>query len=235
MIKFLISSLTFVFFFVLIQGSLGQDQPPYYEQMQPDRLYSASFYPMEYIEAPVSRYQATDNFIVPPDESWELTEIEVYGDDHGIDILYFDLFLYYPILPDDFTPSTPGDVYHEQFQLSFEKTGEDPSLFKIFLNTPVIVPTGEYWLSVVAQPDWLPNGDPAGGFGWRRNASPMRSGDHVAYVTGNQPPFGWEREIADFTFRLNRPARIPLSNYGIFLGIGLMLILGVLSFRRFYR
>jgi len=213
----------------------AQNLPPYYEQMEPyDVGYSASFYSPEPSDGPASRYQVADNFIVPPDELWELTEIEVYGDDFGIDILFFDLFIYYPTL-DDFSVTAPGEIYHTQAQLEFQKTGESPSLFKIFLNSQINLPPGEYWLSIVAQPDWPIDGDPAGGFGWRKFASPQDNPDFLAYESTPPVPFEWMPVQSDFTFRLNRPVRIPLSSYSLIIGIGLIMLLTAFSFRRYFR
>jgi len=227
-----------VLFFFLISIDTYAQGSIYYEQMDPGYNSLPSYYEPD-IDNPLTTYQAADNFIVPPGEVWEIDEVELYGVETDQDMLWFDLFIYLStaVPADDVQLEEPGEIFAQQMELGFEKiTGnvEEPDLYRIFLENPLILQEGEYWLSLVAEPYWNDAGPP-GGFYWVTYNNPVDDLDFRCVRSCVAQPY-WCGYYNDLTFRFRAPDRyatIPLSDYSILFGVLVMLLFTIFVVRRF--
>jgi len=238
--------ITDLFLIFGVTSLFAQQVASYYEQMDPVENGFPSHYPeISDAAGPATSAQRADNFTVPEGETWEIEKVEIYGLTSML-ILSFDLFIYLPEQDPDFPPPAPikdppGQVLHHQPGLQYEAFDEVPVRYRIFLDEKITLGEGDYWISLVASVTWEGGAADHIPFDWIVHRSPIDApGEDGSYSAGPSPGgLTWHYDVDhDFTFRLNSPspeAIIPLSNYGIALGIGLMLILVFLGVRRYYR
>jgi len=242
----LLSGVLVIFMYFIISGLLAQEGQSYYEQMIPVEHGLPSHYPEPYDGPPVTNHQIADNFTVPEGEVWEITDVEIYGLT-SMYLVSFDVFIYlHSQDPVDFPPqptqiSPPGEVLHHLPGLSYNSSGSSPTLYNIPFPDKLYLGTAQYFISFVATVTWDLNGpQDHTPFNWIVHAAETdATGVDGSYRSAYSPGgWIWQYDVDhDFTFRLNgRPldAEIPLSNYAILLGIGLMLILAVIGIRRFH-
>ncbi len=117
-------------------------------------------YPSQYISLPANppvepRIQCADDFNVPEGQSWSVSAVGVI-----FMILEptssFDVFIYQnQNLPGDAMNGMPGSLITSFSSLPYEIIGSNPPYFsyEIFFPSPVTLPAGSYWISVVARVD----------------------------------------------------------------------------------
>jgi hypothetical protein len=119
---------------------------------QYDNMGTSSF-PSQDFEQAIDNYdaQGADDFAVPAGETWNITEVDVYGDYSAgsVGSESFHVFIYQD------AAGLPGPVVYTALNQSYS-TGNDID-FVITLSTPAVLTEGTYWVSVQSRMDYNGN------------------------------------------------------------------------------
>lgn len=201
-----------------------------YSQMSPDFSGIAS---QEFPDFGNCRLQSADDFVVPSG-GWDITSVEVLGSYFNgtgpVTTFIVEIYADNSGLPN-------STALFSQTGLTYTDVG---GLFSIPLSSTIQLDPGHYWISIMADMDFLLYGQ----WAWQMHAAPQ-----INYPFANQDPcvliggaWGttWTTGTTtmpgypthDFCFAIYGAPSIPVSNWA--LGIGLLLISGfiVIRFRR---
>lgn len=119
---------------------------------QYDNMGTSSF-PSQDFETALDNYdaQGADDFVVPAGETWNITEVDVYGDysSGSAGSESFHVFIYQD------AAGLPGPVVYTALNQSY--TSGNSIDFVITLTTPAILTEGTYWVSVQSRMDYNGN------------------------------------------------------------------------------
>jgi hypothetical protein len=124
-----------------------------YDQL--DNPGTVSWVSQEFTDLPEFTAFLADDFVVPPGESWQVTEVHaqgVYFNGTG-PANNFNVFFY----EDD--GGLPGTLVSSRVAQPYVESG---GLFEVTLTAPVTLTSGTYWVSVQAHQPFDPNGQ----WGW---------------------------------------------------------------------
>jgi hypothetical protein len=109
-----------------------------------------SSFPSQDFETPLDNFdaQGADDFVVPAGETWNITEVDVYGDYSVIEAVAESFHVY--IYQD--AAGLPGSVVYTGLGQSYTSTNNID--FVVTLTTPAVLTQGTYWVSVVARMDY---------------------------------------------------------------------------------
>lgn len=116
---------------------------------QYDNMGSSSF-PSQDFETPLDNFdaQGADDFVVPAGETWNITEVDVYGDYSVISAAAESFHVY--IYQD--AGGLPGSVVYTALNQTY--TSGNNIDFVVTLTTPAVLTEGTYWISAVARMDY---------------------------------------------------------------------------------
>ncbi len=121
-----------------------------YEQY--DNLGTSSF-PSQDFETALDNFdaQGADDFVVPAGETWNITEVDVYGDysSGSAGSESFHVFIYQD------AAGLPGPVVYTALNQSYTTTNDND--FVVTLSTPAFLTEGVYWVSVQSRMDYNGN------------------------------------------------------------------------------
>jgi hypothetical protein len=119
---------------------------------QYDNIGTSSF-PSQDFETALDNFdaQGADDFVVPSGETWNITEVDVYGDysSGSAGSESFHVFIYQD------AAGLPGTVVYTALNQSYT-TGNDID-FVVTLTTPAVLTDGVYWVSVQSRMDYNGN------------------------------------------------------------------------------
>jgi hypothetical protein len=119
---------------------------------QYDNIGTSSF-PSQDFETALDNFdaQGADDFVVPSGETWNITEVDVYGDysSGSAGSESFHVFIYQD------AAGLPGTVVYTALNQSYT-TGNDID-FVVTLTTPAVLTEGVYWVSVQSRMDYNGN------------------------------------------------------------------------------
>jgi hypothetical protein len=174
--------------------------------------------------------QGADDFTVPAGPSWNVSRVDVIGQYYAGPINFFDVIVYAD------AAGSPGAPVYSATGLAFTQS---TNVFTINLTSAAVLPAGTYWISVVANMPFIPNGQ----YYWQVNAGPLAGSnlfwrDPCNLATGftNWTPGpvafpGFTNYDLCFALYGNN-FEVPVSNWALFIGIGLILVFAVVRFRR---
>jgi len=112
-----------------------------------------SSFPSQDFETALDNFdaQGADDFVVPAGETWNITEVDVYGDysSGSVGSESFHVFIYQD------AAGLPGPVVYTALNQSY--TSGNNIDFVITLTTPAILTEGTYWVSVQSRMDYNGN------------------------------------------------------------------------------
>lgn len=174
--------------------------------------------------------QGADDFTVPAGPSWNVSRVDVIGVLGGGPVSFFDVFIYAD------AAGSPGAPVYSATGLAFT---QNTNVFTITLTSAAILPAGTYWISVVANMPFVPNGQ----YFWQPNTGPLAGNvfywrDPCNLATGFTNWTPGPVAFPSFTnfdlcfALLGNDFEVPISNWALYLGIGLILVFAVVRFRR---
>lgn len=216
----------------------GASEASLYSQMIPHTNIN-SVAAQELPDVGFCRLQAADDFIVPGGGGWDISRIEVLGNywnanpnDGPANSFIVEIYM-----DEGGLPST--SPLHTQSGLTFT---ENAGLFSIPLSSGIHLPTGQYWISVMAEMSFDPNGQ----WGWAWHAAPQQNLLFANQNPCDLPlndgvwPTSWapasntwpSRANYDVCFAIYGSPAIPISNWAILFGIFLIGAFMLIRYRR---
>ena len=122
-------------------GTVLYDQYDNFATVEPVNI------PSQDAETPLDFFdsQAADDFIVPPGQTWQVTEVDVLGEyDSTGPATAFHVFFY-----ENGAGDLPGTLVASRLENPYTGSSD----FVISLTEPVTLPEGHYWVSVQARQD----------------------------------------------------------------------------------
>jgi len=197
-----------------------------YTQMNPATTFITS---QSYTDYSNDTAQVADDFVVPTGEDWHITEVSVFGgfdDGSGPDATTTFIVQFFSD-----NGGLPGSVLFEESGLSFT---EASGRYDFTLTNAVDLSGGTYWISVIAQMPWSPQGNwgpiwsvdvSAGEFSAHRDPNNVLGGIWPATWTSTHVKWPSTDKL-DFCFELQGTSTptpiIPISNWAIIFGIFLI-------------
>jgi len=171
--------------------------------------------------------QPADDFTVPSD-GWSISRVQFIGPILNDPAAPFDVI----IMEDN--GGVPGnEVFHESGHIAIYNAG----IFEIILNNNAVLGAGTYWISVMPVMSFTSFNQ----WFWQTCEPPVIDNNFKIIDPCNLVGNGWTTWVegiqingaTDLCFALYGAAgEVPVSNWALFLGIGLILVFTIFRFRK---
>ncbi len=208
-----------------------------YEQL-PSGTNTNAYASQEFTDFPLFSCEGADDFIVPAGNNWTIETVTAWGggwNGFTIGTSIVNVNFYNDNL------GQPANVALQSFlaiPCFTDLPGGGVANFIITLPTVVTLPPGHYWLGVAMVGSFALDGQ------WGRNITATISNNEACWInpgggfgygTGWLPASTITPGEADWAFRLEGTSElvaVPLSNWALYIGIGLILVFAIVRFRK---